>query len=142
MEQLDPANLEVFVGLLAKAFSNGQYALTAVLGLIAAVFGVRKFLGPKYPALQTGRGGAVLTIAASALSGIALKILSGVPFSWALVATVAIGSVAAGWFSLSNSLFKRADAPAIIAATEKQALAAAVGAKSPTVQDIANGPKT
>lgn len=135
-----PDNLEVFAGLVTKAIQNGQWAVVVALGIVAAVWAVRKFLGPKYPALATGRGGAILNMAASFGSGLAVA-AAGAPFSWAMVLSLALSLfTAGGWSLVSSLLFGRGDAKAAEAEAEKKGLAAAVDAKSPTAEDVANGP--
>lgn len=133
--QLDPANLEAFVGLIVKAAASGHWAAVAILALIAVVFFVRKFLGPKFPVLQTGAGGAALNIAASILAGLALKVLGGVPFTWALVGAVTLASLSAGWFSLANALL-----PSLFPTkSDVTPLPAAAPVKAATSDEIVNG---
>ncbi len=137
-----PENLEAFLGLVVAAIKGGQWPLVAVLVLILGVWAIRKFLGPKYPALQTGAAGASLNILAGFLTAVGVSLIGGIPFTWALAGSALLSSVAAGWFSLASAffpnLFSRGDASAEIAKAEK--LAAAVVAKPPSSTDIANGP--
>jgi hypothetical protein len=139
-----PENLEAFLGLIVAAIKGGQWPLVAILTLILGVWAVRKFLGPKYPALQTGAAGAALNILAGFLTAVGVSLIGGIPFTWALAGSALLSSIAAGWFSLASAFFpdafKRGDPAAIVTKAEKAGLAAAVVAKPPRSTDIANGP--
>jgi hypothetical protein len=140
-----PENLEAFLGLIVAAIKGGQWPLVGILTLILGVWAVRKFLGPKYPALQTGAAGAALNILAGFLTAVGVSLIGGIPFTWALAGSALLSSVAAGWFSLASAFlpdaFKRGDPAAITAKAEKLALAAAAKAPpAPSSTDIANGP--
>jgi hypothetical protein len=139
-----PENLEAFLGLIVAAIKGGQWPLLSILTLILGVWAIRKYLGPKHPALLTGAAGASLNILAGFLTAVGVSLIGGIPFTWALAGSALLSSVAAGWFSLASALlpgtFKRGDAPASITAAEKAGLAAAVTAKPPTSDSIANGP--
>jgi membrane-bound metal-dependent hydrolase YbcI (DUF457 family) len=139
-----PENLEAFLGLIVAAIKGGQWPLVAVLTLILGVWAVRKFLGPKYPALLTGAAGASLNILAGFLTAVGVSLIGGIPFTWALAGSALLSSVAAGWFSLASAFFpgafSRGNAAASISEAEKRGLAAAVAATPPTSDSIANGP--
>lgn len=150
----DPTtNLELFLKLILDAASSGQYAMLGALLLIGGVFLVRQFLAPKVPFLATPEGGALLNLFGSFGSGLVLA-LTGTPFSWALVWSVLLSVFSTSgrafvknllWPMLLRipflaKLFSRGDAAAAEAKASKVGLAAAVDAKAPTSQDIANGP--
>ena len=48
--------------------------------------------------------GLLLGYIATFLGSSILNVLGGVPFTWALVGTVTLASLSAGWFSLANAL--------------------------------------
>lgn len=137
---ITPDSLEVFAGLVVKAIQNGQWAVVVALAIVAGVWGVRKVLGPKYPVLESGRAGAILNLVGSFGSGLAVA-AAGAPFSWAMVLSVVLSLMTSGgWSLVRNLLFGRGEAPAAITAAQKEGLAAAVVAKTPKAEDIANGP--
>jgi hypothetical protein len=145
--EIGTVQLEQFLSLAIEAAKNGEWALTVVACLVLAVFLVRKFLGPKFPFLTTGTGGAVVNIALAALAGLATSMVGGVPFTWGLLAATIFSVMAAGGFSLGKALL--ASLPAFQAvspdaeAKAKEAGDAAVkkAAALKSAEDIINGPK-
>ncbi len=142
MENVSPENLEVFSGLVVKAVQGGHWAALVALCIVAAVWGIRKYLGPKFPALATGRGGAILNLVGSFGSGLVVA-ATGAPFSWAMVLSLALSLfTAGGWSLISSLIFGRGDAADSEAKAKAAGLAAAnaVAGKPPTSDSIANGP--
>lgn len=150
----DPnTNLELFLKLLLDTASSGQYAVLGALLLVGGVSLARQFLAPKVPFLATPEGGSLLNLVGSFGSGLVLA-LTGTPFSWALVWSVLVSVLSTSgrafvknflWPMLLRlppvaKLFARGDSKAAIAGAEKKGLAAAVVAKPPKPEDIANGP--
>lgn len=154
MEAVTPETLDQFLQLVLGAVSAGKWSSVAALALVAAVWAVRKFIAPKAPFFATGEGGAVLTIASSFVGAFATAVLAGTPFTWVLVwSSLQVALLAAGGWSLLKHLlplllkipglgafFAAGDATASVAKSEKEGLAAAVVAKTPKPEDIANGP--
>ncbi len=140
---LTPDNLETFLPFVVKAIQSGQWAVVAAVALIAGVWAVRKFLGPKHPFLATGTGGLVLNLVGSFGSGL-LTAATGVPFSWAIVWSVLVSILSTYGWSLLKLLpvFSRGSAAEEIKKADKAAALAAANAKPlpPTSDQIANGP--
>ncbi len=145
----DPSEL---VQLLIRAALDGHWPKVVALGLVIAVFLLRKILAPKIPFFGTGPGGAVLNLLTSFSVALATPLLGGVVFTWSLlwVALQASLTAAGGW-SLARylwpllpeafrKLFSRGDSTEAIAESKKEGIAAAVVAKSPRPEDIVNGP--
>lgn len=146
METLDPSNLETFVGLLFKAVQSGLWPLAGVLVLILVVHLARKPLAAKFPQLDSGAGAALLNLATGLLTGLGLKLLGGMPFTWALVGAVALSVFSAGGFSLVKALLplfvpSLGDAQSVEAKAKAAGLAAANAKTVLTATDIINGPK-
>lgn len=148
-----PDNLEAFLGLVIKAASAGQWVLVGALGLVFAVWGARSLLSKKYEFFKSGAGALLLNVLGSLAQGIAVAVM-GAPASWAIVWAVVVSVFGTyGWTLLKTfgplvlkvpfiaAMFPpKADGPTLVLAAEKQGLAAAVVAKAPTSDEIANGP--
>jgi hypothetical protein len=150
----DPdTNLEVFLKLILDSAAGGQWAMLGALLLVGGVFLARKTLAPKVPFLATPEGGSLLNLLGSFGSALVLA-LTGTPFSWALVWAVLLSVLSTGgrafvknllWPMLLRipalaNLFGRGDAAEATAKAQKAGLAAAVVAKAPKADDVANGP--
>jgi uncharacterized membrane protein len=152
MENLDPA---VFMQLVIGAVQAGKWAVVAAVALAGLVLAAKKFLAPKFPFFGTKLGTIVLALAGS-LVGVILNSAAALtlPSGEALLAALGVWFVAVGgvpaltdalWPFLLRipfvaSLFPpKADGAALVSAAEKQGLAAAVAAKAPTSDEIANG---
>jgi hypothetical protein len=146
-----PDNFGEFVQAVLGAATSGQWALVAAFVLVAVVWGLRKL---PWPPLKTPEGGAVLNILTGFAGAFLSALVGGAAFSWALVLTsLQVSVLAAGGWSLLKSLvfplllrvpafaklFSRGSAAEAVTAAEKQGLAAAVVAKAPTSDEIANG---
>lgn len=149
-----PENLEAFFKLVLGAASAGKWAHLAALALVAMVWALRKFVAPRAPFFSTGEGGAVLTVLSSFVGAFATALLAGTAFSWTLVwSSLTVALLAAGGWSLAKHLLPlllkipfiaklfppKADGAALVSSAQKQGLASAVVAKSPSPEDIANG---
>lgn len=154
METVTPDALDKFLSLVLEAAVAGKWSSLAALGLVAAVWALRKFIVPKAPFFATGEGGAVLTILTSFVGAVATAVLAGAAFSGTLVwSSLQVALLAAGGWSLVKhllplllkapflaKLFARGDAATAVTKAEKEGLAAAAGARTPKSDDIANGP--
>lgn len=154
MEAVSPENLDAFLKLVLAAVATGKWASVAALALVAAVWGLRKFVAPKVPFFATGEGAAVLTISASFVGALATALLAGSALSVPLVwSSLQVAVMAAGGWSLAKHLLPlllkvpflaalfppKADGPTLVTGAQKVGLAAAVVAKAPTSDEIANG---
>jgi hypothetical protein len=148
-----PENLEAFFKLVLTAASAGKWAQLVALALVGLVWLLRKLIVPKVPFFATGEGGALLTVLTSFVGALATAVLApGVTFSWTLVSGAFYAALmAAGGWSLAKHLLPlvmklpflaalfppKGDGPVLVADAEK--LAAAVTAKAPTPEELANG---
>ncbi len=151
---ITPDNLSEFLQLVVSAVAAGKWASVAALVLVATVWALRKFIAPKVPFFATGEGGAVLTIATSFGGALATALLAGTAVSGGLIlSSLQVALLAAGGWSLLKhllplllrvpflaNLFARGDAAVAVTAAQKEGLAAAVAAKTPKAEDVANGP--
>jgi hypothetical protein len=141
MDALSPDNLDAFVKAALDAVNSKNYPLLAALGVVLAVWILRKYGGEKFPVLRTDRGGASLALLTSAAGAVVTALLSGTPFTWPLAGKALVTAfLAVGGFSLVKKLVTgdadkaKADAKA---AGEKAAAVAPV----PSPMDIVNGGK-
>ncbi len=122
METLDPENLEVFAKLAWQAVQTGNAWLILSFALVLVVWGVRKFLGPKVPFLQTQAGGAILTLVGSFAGAAGSALMAGQAMSpvLALAAFKVAFAASGGWTLVKHllTLIKSADAAKIKAEAE------------------------
>lgn len=151
---VSPENLDQFLKLVLSAAAAGKWSSLAALALVAGVWALRKFVAPKAPFFATGEGGAVLTVLTSFVGALATAVLAGTALTGSLVwGSLQVALLAAGGWSLAKhllplllkvpalaALFARGSAPVAVAEAQKEGLAAAVVAKAPKAEDIANGP--
>jgi hypothetical protein len=120
---LNPENLEAFAKLAFEAAKTGNAWMLVSLGLILAVYLVRKFLGPKVPFLQTQAGGAILNLVMAFAGAIASALIAGQSMNPLLaVAAFKVAFTAAGGFTLVKhllTLFKGKNPEQIKAAGER-----------------------
>lgn len=149
------APLELARALFAAVMS-GQWFLSAALGLMLIVLGLRQL---PIPALKTDAGGVLLNLGTSLSLALATAALAGASFTWpAFWVALNMAATAAGVYTLLKKLalplflkiplllkipFLAAlfppKADGLVLATDAARLAAAVTAKTPTPEDIANG---
>lgn len=135
---------------LFTAVMSGQWFLSAALGLMLIVLALRQL---PIPALKTDAGGVLLNFGTSLSLALATAALAGASFTWpAFWVAVNMAATAAGVYTLLKKLAlplllkipflgalfpPRADGLTLV--TDAAKLAAAVTAKAPTPEDIANG---
>jgi hypothetical protein len=101
----DPSQLEAFATFALNAVQSGNYSLVAALGVIAAVYALRRFGGGRIPFLATDRGGALLVIITSVAGALATAFAAGTAVSLPLVISALVVALkAAGGFSLAKKL--------------------------------------
>jgi hypothetical protein len=83
--------LRAFVG----AIQTGQWPVAVVLGLVVAVYVLKKVGGRWIPWLATSEGGTVLALATATASTLGAAALGGVPITWALAWKAAAAGFAA-----------------------------------------------
>ena len=104
-DALNPENLEAFAKLAFEAAKTGNAWMVISLALIAAVFLVRKFLGPKVPFLQTQAGGAILNLVLAFAGAVASALMAGQSMNPVLaLAAFKVAFTAAGGFTLVKHL--------------------------------------
>lgn len=150
-----PDNLGDFARALLAAVMGGQWAVLVGLVLVAVVWAARKFLAPVAPFFATDEGAFTLNLLTSFLLAIATAVTAGglAAVTWPValkaleVSFLAAGGFAAvkkfalpllmriPWFA---ALVSRGTAAAAVTQAQKLGLAAAVTAKSPTSDEIAN----
>lgn len=149
-----PENFDAFSKAVIAAVADGKWPAVAALALVAAVWALRKFIAPSAPFFATGEGGAVLNVLTSFAGAIATALFTGVTFTPALLWTsLQLSLLASGGWSLLKyllplllkipflaTIFARGSAPAAVSDAEKKGLAAAVVAKPPKSDELANGP--
>lgn len=135
---------------LFDAVMSGQWFLSASLALMLIVLGLRQL---PVPFLKTDAGGVLLNFGTSLSLGLATTALAGASFSWPMFwVALNLAATAAGVYTLLKKLAlpmllkipflaalfpPKADGLALV--TDAQKLAAAVVAKAPTPEEIANG---
>lgn len=101
----DPDQTADFVKVLVDAVASKNWPLLAALGVVAAVWAVRKFLAPRVPFLATDRGGAILVLVTSLAGAVATALVGGAAFSLPLlVQALSVALSAAGGFNLVKKL--------------------------------------
>ena len=110
----DPGNLTSFAQTAFSAVTSHNWALVASLAVIAVVYVLRKFAGPKLKWITTDRGGAFLVIVVSVAGALANALLAGAHVGWGVLLTalqVGLGA-AGGWAVVRKLLGISVPAPA------------------------------
>lgn len=139
-----PENIETFAKLAVDAAQQGNSGMLLSLALVGVIWGVRKFLGPKVPFLQTQAGGALLTLGTAFGGGLASSLASGQKISGpiALGALKVAFTAAGGWTLIKHLLSAfQPDAKAIKLEAVKAGEQAGKDAKILSITDIVDGDK-
>lgn len=163
----EPDGLEALAVSIFQAIRSGQLSLTsavAVVALMVVVWLLRKVLAPKFPFFATKLGALVLNIVASGLAAAVTAIMAGTSFTWALLgASLLMSYYAAGGHGIWKTVWEQAEpyvwplvskvlpswllgfisrgnVAVIEAKINKAGLAAAVTARAPASDAVANGP--
>lgn len=102
---VDPEATDQLTELLVGAITSGNWALVAVLGVVLAVWLVRKFGAPIVPWLGSRAAGVILPLVGGAGAFIAASLLAGTPLTWVLVmkAIITVGLGAIGLHSATKN---------------------------------------
>lgn len=146
------ATLPELAKALFDAVMSGQWFLAASVALVLLVMGLRSL--PWAP-LKTDAGGVLLNFGTSLGLALATVAVAGVAFTGPVFWTAFnLAATGAGLYTLAKKLAwplllkipfvaalfpPKADGPALVTAAQKAGLAAAVVAKAPTSDEIANG---
>ena len=149
-----PDNVTEFAGALLAAVMSGQWPIVAAMVLVAAVWGARK-LAPRWAFFATDEGAFTLNLLTSFVLALSTALFAKAAITGALLLKALEMSflAAGGWAALTKflvplllripflaNMFARGSASTAIVEAERAGLAAAVVAKSPTSDEIANGP--
>jgi hypothetical protein len=150
-----PENIGAFAQAVLDAVMGGKWAVLVGLVLVAIVWGLRKFVVPKAPFFATDEGAFSVNLVASFALALATALAAGgfAAVTWPVVLkALEVAFLAAGGFAAVTkflvpllmripfvaSFFSRGSATEAVTAAQKQGLAAAVVAKTPTSDEIAN----
>ena len=105
----DPASI---AGALLSAIQGKHWGIAVGLGLSGVVWLLRNKIAPNWKAVQTDRGGAILTLATALVATIGAELAGGVMSVTTILDAVLAAMTAAGGFSLIKKIVSPSDQPA------------------------------